>query len=191
MNHGKNVDFSVLEFDNYTDYINSFATVHDYRYLNNQRTIKTIVQLGYRTTKVPYTADEFAKRVNMAVEAIRPKTAHVGLFSDLMSPTNQDPVLLEFKAREPLNLNKILSVSKGTPPFLSIVTNLSSSLADNCFYFLYKHRRIRDLRIHRSGYELAKLLLAILEAHGLAWSLCWSHSAEAYAPPSQLLESQI
>lgn len=123
MNHGKNVDFSVLEFDNYTDYINSFASVQDYRYLSNQRTIKTIVQLGYRSTKIPYTAEEFAKRVGMAVEAIRPKTAHVGLFSDLMSPLNQDPVLLEFKFREPLNLNKILSVSNATTPLHSIVTN--------------------------------------------------------------------
>ncbi|EDV31893.1 uncharacterized protein Dana_GF14314 [Drosophila ananassae] len=144
MNHGKNVDFSVLEFDNYTDYINSFATVHDYRYLNNQRTIKTIVQLGYRTTKVPYTADEFAKRVNMAVEAIRPKTAHVGLFSDLMSPTNQDPVLLEFKAREPLNLNKILSTIVFTS-YINIDGSEISGYIDldmswrNCFLQSLKH----------------------------------------------------
>jgi len=111
---GKSVDFSVLEFDNYNDYISSFATVTDHRYLGNQNTIKTIVQLGYRTTKIPYTAEEYEKRVDLALEAIRPKLAHVGLFSDLLSPTNRDPVLLEFKARELLNLNKILSVGSAS-----------------------------------------------------------------------------
>ncbi|XP_017048966.1 cilia- and flagella-associated protein 299 [Drosophila ficusphila] len=106
---GKSVDFSVLEFDNYNDYITSFATVKDHRYLGNLSTIKTIVQLGYRTTKIPYTPDEYVKRVDIALEAIRPKTSHIGLFSDLLAPTNEDPVLLEFKSRELLNLNKILS----------------------------------------------------------------------------------
>lgn len=108
---GKNVDFSVLEYENYNDYISSFATVKDYRYLSNQNTIKTIVQLGYRTTKIPYNTEEFIKRVDIALEAIRPKTVQVGYFSDALSPTNTDPVLLGFKSREKLNLSKILSVS--------------------------------------------------------------------------------
>ncbi|KAI8038120.1 hypothetical protein M5D96_009161 [Drosophila gunungcola] len=91
---GKSIDFSVLEFDTYNDYITSFATVKDYRYLNNQNTIKTIVQLGYRTTKIPYTSDEYVKRVDIALEAIRPKTTHIGLFCDLMAPTNKDPTIV-------------------------------------------------------------------------------------------------
>ncbi|KAH8269351.1 hypothetical protein KR018_007031 [Drosophila ironensis] len=108
-NQGKSVDFSVLEFENYDDYINSFATVMDHRYMNSHSTIKTIVQLGYRTTKIPYTINEFKKRVELALEAIRPKTSHHGYFSDVMSLKNKDPVLLEFKSRESPNLNKILS----------------------------------------------------------------------------------
>ncbi|KAH8421154.1 hypothetical protein KR009_003818 [Drosophila setifemur] len=141
---GKNVDFSVLEYNNYNDYISSFATVKDYRYLNNQSTIKTIVQLGYRTTKIPYSLEEYAKRVNIALEAIRPKTAHVGYFSDFMSPTNTDPVLLEFKSRELLNLNKILSTIVFTS-YINIDGSEISGYIDlemswrNCFRETVKH----------------------------------------------------
>ncbi|KAH8244476.1 cilia- and flagella-associated protein 299 [Drosophila bipectinata] len=155
MDQGKNVDFSVLEFENYNDYISSFATAQDYRYLNNQNTIKTIVQLGYRTTKIPYSSDEFAKRVTMAVEAIRPKTTHVGLFGDLMSPTNKDPVLLEFKARESLNRNKILS----TIVFTSYVNVDGSEISGyidldmswrNCFIQSLKHTDWRGVYAGRT-----------------------------------------
>ncbi|KAH8282355.1 hypothetical protein KR054_006982 [Drosophila jambulina] len=106
---GKSVDFSVLEFDNYNDYILSFGTLQDNRYLTNRNTITTIVQLGYRTTKIPYTLEEFSKRVEIALEAIRPKTLLIGLFSDALSPTNTDKVLLGFKSREKLNRHKIIS----------------------------------------------------------------------------------
>ncbi|XP_017153665.1 cilia- and flagella-associated protein 299 [Drosophila miranda] len=103
------VDLSVLDFDTYNDYINSFATADDERFLSNQKIIKSIVQLGYRTTKVPYDNDEFDRRVLIAEQAIRPKTTTMGLLGDFMSPSNNDPVLLEFKRREVPNLNKYLS----------------------------------------------------------------------------------
>ncbi|SPP86014.1 cilia- and flagella-associated protein 299 [Drosophila guanche] len=103
------VDLSVLNFETYNDYINSFTTADDERFLSNRKVIKSIVQLGYRTTKVPYDQDEFDRRVNIAEQAIRPKTTKVGLLGDFMSPTNTDPVLLEFKRREIPNLIKYLS----------------------------------------------------------------------------------
>ncbi|KAH8249300.1 hypothetical protein KR032_008386, partial [Drosophila birchii] len=121
----KSVDFSVLEFDNYNDYILSFGTVQDNRYLANRDTTKIIVQLGYRTTKIPYTHEEYLKRVEIAQEAIRPKTNLIGLFSDGLAPTNTDPVLLGFKAREMFNRNKIIS----TIVFTSYVNNDGSEIS--------------------------------------------------------------
>ncbi|XP_068151622.1 cilia- and flagella-associated protein 299 [Drosophila tropicalis] len=106
---GKSIDFSVLDHNNYVDYIHSFATVNDRRYLNNRRTIKTIVQLGYRTTKIPYTELEYEKRRDIALQSIRPKMVGLSSFGSFLPAENQDPVLLEFKRRELPNLNKYLS----------------------------------------------------------------------------------
>ncbi|XP_020806490.1 uncharacterized protein C4orf22 homolog [Drosophila serrata] len=121
---GKSVDFSVLEFDTYNDYILSFGTVKDNRYLANRDTTVTIVQLGYRTTKIPYTLEEFLKRVDIALEAIRPKTSLIGLFSDALAPTNKDPVLW-LQVREMHNRNKIIS----TIVFTSYINNDGSEIS--------------------------------------------------------------
>ncbi|XP_017020808.1 cilia- and flagella-associated protein 299 [Drosophila kikkawai] len=122
---GKSLDFSVLEYDNYNDYILSFGTVKDNRYLGNRNTTTIIVQLGYRTTKIPYTQEEYRKRVDIALEAIRPKALHSGLFGDGLSPTSTDPVLLGFKSRELLNLNKIIS----TIAFTSYISTDGSEIS--------------------------------------------------------------
>ncbi|EDW03059.1 cilia- and flagella-associated protein 299 [Drosophila grimshawi] len=105
----KVVDTSVLGFATYEDYVNSFSTKNDIRYLGNIRVAGNLAKLGYRSTKTPYSEKEFVKRVDLAMLAIRPKITGIQPFSRFMSPDNTDPVLLEFKRREVPIFSKILA----------------------------------------------------------------------------------
>ncbi|XP_064553634.1 cilia- and flagella-associated protein 299 [Drosophila montana] len=96
----KMVDFSVLDYDNHTDYLNSFAIKKDFQYLGNPKVVTCLAKLGYRSTKIPYDEPEFLRRHDLAMQAIRPKITGIQPFSTFKSPTNRDPVLLEFKRRE-------------------------------------------------------------------------------------------
>ncbi|XP_030380663.1 cilia- and flagella-associated protein 299 [Scaptodrosophila lebanonensis] len=105
----KIVDFSVLEFANYNEYLDSYITTKDRRYLGNRAITNYIVKLGYRSTKAPYKENEFEKRRELALLAIRPKIMGIQYYGDYLDPENKDPVLLEFRKREKPNLTKVLT----------------------------------------------------------------------------------
>ncbi|XP_017857117.1 PREDICTED: uncharacterized protein C4orf22 [Drosophila arizonae] len=105
----KRIDFGVLDFDTYEDYLESYTTKQDKQYLRSHDMIARYLKLGYRATSAPYDAAEFKRRQFLAMHAIRPKTSNDQCFSRFLSPNNTDPVLLQFKEREFPIYSKILA----------------------------------------------------------------------------------
>ncbi|KAH8376877.1 hypothetical protein KR093_001865, partial [Drosophila rubida] len=105
----KEVDFSVIKFQKYDDYLDSFTTIHDTYYLGDADVARCIAQLGYRSTKAPYSEDEFAARYDSAMNELQPKIMGLDPFSIYMSPDTTDPVILSFKQRELPIFSKQLS----------------------------------------------------------------------------------
>lgn len=132
------VDFSVLDYDTHEDYLKSFSTKKDYLYLGSQRVVTSLAKLGYRSTKIPYDEPEFLRRHDLAMQAIRPKIMGIQPFSTFMSPTNKDPVLLEFKRREEPIYSKNLAVSICIYANRYIRKTKAKCPIDNCFYHVYK-----------------------------------------------------
>lgn len=107
----KRVDFGILDFKTYEEYLESYTTKQDKQYMRRKNMIAKFLKLGYRATSAPYDADEFERRQFLAMNAIRPKTSNEQYFSRYLSPDNTDPVLLQFKERELPIYSKVLAVS--------------------------------------------------------------------------------
>ncbi|KAH8263079.1 hypothetical protein KR044_004085, partial [Drosophila immigrans] len=105
----KQVDLSVIHFATYEDYLDSFNTIEDIRYLGDAHVARCIAKLGYRSTKVPYNEEEFKERHDVATQELQPKIMGLQFFSIFMSPNCTDPVLLQFKQRESPIFSKRLS----------------------------------------------------------------------------------
>ncbi|XP_030240143.1 cilia- and flagella-associated protein 299 [Drosophila navojoa] len=105
----KRIDFGILDFNTYEDYLESYTTKQDKQYLRRKDVIAKYLKLGYRATSAPYDAAEFKRRQFLAMNAIRPKTSDEQYFSRYLSPNNKDPVLLQFKEREFPIYSKILA----------------------------------------------------------------------------------
>ncbi|KAH8403006.1 hypothetical protein KR222_003096, partial [Zaprionus bogoriensis] len=121
----RRTDFSVIGFKNHKDYLDSFTSKKDTMYLSNKETARRIVELGYRSTNVPYEEKEFEKRLDIAMQALRPKITGLEHFSIYMPENCKDPVLLEFKKREDPIYNKQLA----TIVFTSYVDSEGSEIS--------------------------------------------------------------
>jgi len=102
-------DFRLLSFDNYSDYLQSFTKVEDYRYLSNMNVIKSYVKLGYCSNAVIYKEDEFYEAKKHLLELINPKTIISKLYGQYL--VGDDPALIGLKEREERNVQKKLSVN--------------------------------------------------------------------------------
>lgn len=100
-------DFNLLSFDNYSDYLQSFTKVEDYRYLSSMKVIKSFVKLGYCSNAVIYKEDEFYKAKKQLQELINPKSIISKLYGQYL--VGDDPALIAFKEREERNVQKKLS----------------------------------------------------------------------------------
>lgn len=100
----------LLDYKNHQQYLNSFMTINDIRYLRSKQIARGIISLGYRTATPPYEKNEFDRRVGLAMQNMRPKISGDLVYSKYMSPHSKDPVLLEYKKREIPIFEKKLAV---------------------------------------------------------------------------------
>ncbi|XP_062142606.1 cilia- and flagella-associated protein 299 [Drosophila sulfurigaster albostrigata] len=105
----KDVDFSLINFQSYDAYLDSFTTIEDACYLADAQVARRIAKLGYRSTKVPYSEKEFQQRHELAMQQLQPKIMGIEPFSNFMRSDCTDPVLLQFKLREIPIFSKKLS----------------------------------------------------------------------------------
>lgn len=100
----------LLQFKDHEDYLNSFVKPKDTMYIRNRHAIRNLISLGYQTAgAAPYEEAEFQRRVSLAEDSLRTQVID-RVFSSYMSPSNTDPVLLEYKKREIPIYTKILAV---------------------------------------------------------------------------------
>jgi len=102
-------DFNLLKFDSYSDYLQSFTKVDEYRYLGSMKVINSFVKLGYRTNATIYDEDDFHKIRKRLLELINPKSIRSQLYSRYL--VGDDPALVAFAEREERNVQKKLAVS--------------------------------------------------------------------------------
>lgn len=102
-------DFTVLNFQNYQDYLRSFISIEDMRYIQNQRATHQLVKLGYRSTNRIYEEEEFYKMKTKTEEMLNPTIKSVVVCSKYLK--GDDPGLVELAKREQLNILQELSVS--------------------------------------------------------------------------------
>lgn len=102
----------LLDYKNHQQYLNSFMSIKDLRYLRSKQIARGIISLGYRTPSAPYDNKEFDRRVDLAMQTMRPKISGDLVYSKYMSPHHKDPVLLEYKKREIPIFEKKLAVRK-------------------------------------------------------------------------------
>ncbi|XP_030561516.1 cilia- and flagella-associated protein 299-like [Drosophila novamexicana] len=100
-------DFGLLQFENYSDYIKSFISIKDQRYMESSKAITQFVKLGYRTTTKIYECDEFEYIRNKTLELINPRI-QLGLQCGQYIKGN-DPGLRALAEREVPNLLQKLS----------------------------------------------------------------------------------
>ncbi|EDW57932.1 cilia- and flagella-associated protein 299 [Drosophila virilis] len=99
-------DFSILKFETYEDYLQSFARVEEYRYLGSKRVIGAMVKLGYCTNAPIMEKDEFLLRRQRLKQSLNPKVIDK-LFS--VYRTSDDPALVALADREEPNVLMSLS----------------------------------------------------------------------------------
>ncbi|XP_064553770.1 cilia- and flagella-associated protein 299-like [Drosophila montana] len=100
-------DFGLLQFDNYSDYIKSFISIEDRRYLEYSSAINQYVKLGYRTTSKILENDEFNKIRDKTLEVLYPRI-QLSLQCGQYLKGN-DPGLVALAEREVPNLLQKLS----------------------------------------------------------------------------------
>lgn len=100
-------DFNLLKFDSYSDYLQSFTSIEEYRYLGNMKVISSLIKLGYRTNGTIYEEDEFHTKRKHLLELINPKSIISQLYSRYL--VGDDPVLVALANREERNVQKKLS----------------------------------------------------------------------------------
>lgn len=101
-------DVFLLDCPKYEDYLDTFITRNDLRYLRNIRFSRMLVELGYRSTNEIYSPEQYQIRKAAAQEAMFPTKKSLILFH--VGAKITDPVLYELAQRESTNYQKILSV---------------------------------------------------------------------------------
>lgn len=101
-------DLTVLQFQNYQDYIRSFISIEDMRYIQNQRSTHQLVKLGFRSTNRIYEEEEFYKMKMKTEEMLNPTIKSIVVCSKFLK--GDDPGLLALAQREEPNMLQKLSV---------------------------------------------------------------------------------
>ncbi|KAH8273820.1 hypothetical protein KR044_001145, partial [Drosophila immigrans] len=105
-NMATNLDFSLLNFASYDNYLNSFVRTEDYRYIDSFLSIRKLVKLGYRGSGKVYEESEFYAMKKKLAEFINPKPT--ALFGRFFKGT--DNALKALMERESYNIARTISV---------------------------------------------------------------------------------
>ncbi|XP_065357851.1 cilia- and flagella-associated protein 299 [Calliphora vicina] len=100
-------DMFLLDCPTYEDYLDTFITRNDIRYIRNIRFSRMLVELGYRSAAEIYTPSQFEQRKAAVLESLWPTKKSTIYFSDKLKST--DPVLRELAIREKPNIQKNIS----------------------------------------------------------------------------------
>lgn len=103
-------DMFLLDCPTYEDYLDTFITHNDIRFIRNVRFCRMLVELGYRSSGEIYTPQQFQQRKNAVLESLWPTKKSTIYFSDKLK--SNDPVLKELATREKPNIQKNISVRK-------------------------------------------------------------------------------
>ncbi|KAH8292984.1 hypothetical protein KR054_002892 [Drosophila jambulina] len=107
MTHTNMTDFSVANFKDYQEYVRSFTTVQDYRYLPCHKIITTLAKLGYREHRTFYEEDEFHNAKKQVEQLLNPTVSAIIYYSQYFQGT--DPALRALAQREHLNVQQEIS----------------------------------------------------------------------------------
>ena len=99
----------ILQLANYEEYIDSYLTPADIRYIGNIRYARMIVELGYRSLREIYTPEQFLINKQSAQEILFPTKIAATLYSTKC--LSSDPVLRALAVREKPNFQRVLIVS--------------------------------------------------------------------------------
>ncbi|XP_058982071.1 cilia- and flagella-associated protein 299-like [Musca domestica] len=100
-------DMFLLDCPGYEDYLDTFVTRSDIRFIRNVRFCRMLVELGYRSPTDIYTPEQFQQHKAAVQESLWPIKKSTIFFSDGMK--SQDPVLIEMANRERPNAQKMIS----------------------------------------------------------------------------------
>ncbi|XP_037951986.1 cilia- and flagella-associated protein 299-like [Teleopsis dalmanni] len=100
-------DLFLLNCDTYNDYLDTFITENDIRFVRNIGQVRRFVTLGYRSTGDIYTPQQFKDRQALAREVLWPQKRSWILYSQFK--LSKDPFLRALAAREKPNAQKIIS----------------------------------------------------------------------------------
>ncbi|XP_017084388.2 cilia- and flagella-associated protein 299 [Drosophila eugracilis] len=100
-------DFSIAKFSNYQEYLQSFTTVEDYRYLPFHKTVVTLTKLGYREHRTFYMEDEFLSMKKQVEQLLNPTVSAQIYYSQYFKGT--DPALRALVERETYNVQQEIS----------------------------------------------------------------------------------
>ncbi|KAH8382923.1 hypothetical protein KR009_005807, partial [Drosophila setifemur] len=95
-------DFSIIKFDTYKEYLHSFTTAEDYRYLPCNKTVTTLTKLGYREHRSFYEEDEFLNVKKQVEQLLNPTVSAQVYYSQYFKGT--DPALRALVKRENVNV---------------------------------------------------------------------------------------
>ncbi|XP_033150616.1 cilia- and flagella-associated protein 299-like [Drosophila busckii] len=142
------IDYNLLKFETYEDYLLSFIKIEDYRYLGGMRAIRRFVKLGYRTNAKVYEEHEYTKLRNQLLEYLNPKFNSAIFFGSYLKVN--DAALVALADREELNMmNKLatiifLQVRQRSGFDLSGYIDYAKSLRD-CIYKTPDHTNWRGV----------------------------------------------
>uniref|UniRef100_A0A1I8PKH5 Cilia- and flagella-associated protein 299 n=1 Tax=Stomoxys calcitrans TaxID=35570 RepID=A0A1I8PKH5_STOCA len=102
-----NQDMFLLDCPTYEDYLDTFITLDDQRFIRNIRVCRMLVDMGYRSKTEIYSREEFQQHKAAVEESLWPIKKAPKIFSDGMKST--DAVLIEMAARERPNVQKMIS----------------------------------------------------------------------------------
>ena len=105
---GLSHDMFLLDCPTYEDYLDTYITRNDIRFIRNVRFCRMLVELGYRSTAELYTPEQFEKHKSAVLESLWPTKKSTIYFSDKLKAA--DPVLIELALREKANIQKNVSV---------------------------------------------------------------------------------
>lgn len=134
------MDLFLLDCPTYDDYLDTFVTRNDIRYVRNVRLCRMLVELGYRSSTEIYTPEQFEAHKVAAHESLWPTIKATVFFSENIKP--KDPVLQQLAQRERPNMQKMISVNCLTnisitdnptkSPSMKAQSNLSAHSYKNC-----------------------------------------------------------
>lgn len=101
------IDFGLMKFATYEDYLDSITHLTDYHYIRHMKSTRKLAMIGHHVSKV-YTAIEFIKIKNQIFEKLNPKSTSTLLYGRNYS--GNDEVLKALAEREEPNILKKLAV---------------------------------------------------------------------------------